>query len=322
MIPIEWFEQAAQRIAPSLRVTPLRYDPDLDIYLKLENQQITGSFKARGALNRVLTLQPWERQAGIVTASAGNHGQGVALATREVGAHAVIFASDHAVQAKVDAMRALGADVRLVPGGYGEAEQAGLAYVRSHEGTWISPYNDPQVVAGQGTIGLELDQQLPPDFQGPVLVPVGGGGLISGIGIALRGRGRQLPLIGLQAHASPFFQALYERGSQAGVQDLPTLADGLSGAIEPDSLTIPLVRNLVEQFILVEEEEIAHAIAYAWYHYSLVIEGSAAVSLAAVLGGKVTTRPAALIFSGGNIQPEEHARLIDLYHAEFQEGAG
>jgi threonine dehydratase len=204
--------------------------------------------------------------------------------------------------------------VHLVPGGYGEAEVAGLDFAQASGSTWISPYNDPQVIAGQGTVGLELIQQLPPDFAGDCLVPAGGGGLVSGIGVALAGRQPKVRIIAVQPQASAFLHALITRGTLENVPDLPSLADGLAGALEPDSVTIPLVRQYVDEFILVDEEEIARAVAYAWYHYGEVIEGSAAVTLAAILSGKTPQRPAVLIFSGGNIQPEEHTRLIERYH--------
>jgi threonine dehydratase len=181
MIPYSWFEAAAQRIAPHVHKTPLTFDEERGIYLKWENHQITGSFKPRGALNKILALQDWERQRGLVAASAGNHGQGVALAGGYVGAPVTIFASDHAVKTKLEAMRALGATVRLVPGGYGEAEQAGLLYAAEQGATWISPYNDGQVIAGQGTLALEIMAELPPRSPITWVVPVGGGGLISGI---------------------------------------------------------------------------------------------------------------------------------------------
>lgn len=317
MIPYSWLEQAADRIAPHIQKTPLIYDAEQQIYLKLENQQVTGSFKARGAINKVLTLQDWERQNGLITASAGNHGQGVALAGKLVGAEVIIFASEHAVQPKVEAMRALGAEVRLVSGGYGEAEEAGLAYAASSGSTWISPYNDGQVIAGQGTVGLEVLEQLAGLPDSAWVVPVGGGGLISGIGAAIKtdtiekSSGRKL--IAAQSEASAFMHAIFTRGTQDEAVDLPSLADGLAGPVEANSITIPMVRRFVDEFILVSEEEIGEAIAYAWKQYEQKIEGSAAAALAAVLSGKVATRPAIVIISGGNIQAEVHAEIIARY---------
>lgn len=317
MIPYNWLEEAAERITPHIRKTPLTYDPHNDLYLKWENHQVTGSFKARGALNKVLALEEWERQRGLVAASAGNHGQGVALAGRLVGAPVIIFAAEHAVPSKLDAMRSLGAEVRLVAGGYGEAEQAGIAYARASEATWISPYNDGQVIAGQGTLGLEILKELSDLPRATWVVPVGGGGLIAGIGVAVKtsptaaaaaGRPR---LVGVQSEASSFFHAIYHAGSQAGVTELPSLADGLAGPVEDHSLTIPLVSHYVDALVLVSEADIAHAIAYTWQRYTERIEGSAAVALAAVLTGRVGERPAVVVLSGGNIQPEVHAEIVE-----------
>lgn len=312
MIPSAWIDLAERRLNGQIDQTPLTYDPELDLYLKWENRQRTGSFKIRGALNKVLSLGSWELQRGLVTASAGNHGQGVAYAARLVGAPAIVFASDHAVPAKVAAMRALGAQVRLVRGGYEAAEQAGQAYAAEVGANWISPYNDGQVIAGQATLGCEIIAQLiETALPAAMIVPVGGGGLIAGIGAALE---RVLPrpvLIGVQSEASPFFYALYEYGTQAGVKELESLADGLAGAVENGSMTIPLVRHYVNRMALVTEEQIEQAIRYAWQKHSERIEGSGAVTLAAVLSGTFQ-RPfgaAVAVVSGGNIQPEVHARI-------------
>jgi threonine dehydratase len=309
MIPTIWLTEAAQRISPYIQRTPLTWDAENNLYLKWENHQITGSFKLRGALNKVLTLQPWECDQGIVTASAGNHGQGVAYASRMVGAPVLIFASEHAVPAKVDAMRSLGAEVRLVPGGYAEAEAAGLTYIKTHAATWISPYNDGQVIAGQGTLGLETLEQLSGTHPPTWVVPVGGGGLISGIAAALENLSPRPKIIGVQSTASAFFHAIFHQGSQAGVMELPSLADGLSGPVEQGSVTIPMVRQSLDDLILVTEEQIRSAIRFAWHRYHECIEGSAAVTLAAVLAGKITATAALCIFSGGNIQPELHRAI-------------
>lgn len=332
MIPYTWLEEAAERIAPHIRATPLSYDPNNDLFLKWENHQVTGSFKARGALNKVLNLQAWEIERGLVAASAGNHGQGVALAAQLVGARATIFASEHAVPAKLDAMRALGAEVRLVEGGYGEAEKAGIAYAGEHQAVWVSPYNDGQVIAGQGTLGLELLQELSNLPESTWVVPVGGGGLIAGMGAALEAffpstginngsaietgevssATRKTRLVGVQSTASPFMHALFTCGDQTGVNELDSLADGLSGPVEDQSLTIPLVRNFVDEIVLVEEVEIRRAIVYAWERYRERIEGSAAVALAAVLEQHVRARPAVVVLTGGNIQPEVHQALLEV----------
>jgi len=308
--PDQWIEQAARRLAPHIKHTPISYDPELNVYLKWENHQVTGSFKARGALNKVLSLQAWERERGLVTASAGNHGQGVTLAGNIFGVPVIVFASDHAVLDKIKAMQALGAQVRLVPGGYAQAEVAGIAYAQQSGSTWISPYNDGQVIAGQGTLALELLQDLAGKPQTAWIVPAGGGGLVCGIGAALSNQERRPHLVAVQSDASPFLHAIFHQGTQEGVLELDSLADGLAGPVETGSVTIPLVQRYVDDFLLVSEEEIAEAIAYAWRKHHEQIEGSAAVSLAAILSGKISERPAVAILTGGNIQPEVHARII------------
>jgi threonine dehydratase len=315
MIPPEWLDQAARRLEGQIERTPLTYDPELEVYLKWENRQLTGSFKIRGALNKILSLDRWEQQRGLVTASAGNHGQGVAVAGRLVGAPVTVFASTHAVPAKLDAMRSLGAELRLVPGGYEDAERAAQDYAGENELTWVSPYNDGQVIAGQATVVREMLEQMASQAPAVVIVPVGGGGLISGAGMALEGEIPRPRLVGVQSEASPFFYHIFHYGSQAEAIELESLADGLAGAVEHGSITIPLVRSFVDDIVLVTEEQVAQAIAYAWEKHGQKIEGSAAVSLAAVLHGHVKEKPAAAIISGGNIQPEIHAQII-IRHKE------
>jgi threonine dehydratase len=235
----------------------------------------------------------------------------LAMAGKLVAAPVIVFASEHAAPAKVDAMRALRAEVRLVPGGYGEAEQAGLDYAHQNGGTWISPYNDGQVIAGQGTLGLEILRQWP-DLRPPTwVVPAGGGGLASGIGAAMHNRSPHgSKLVAVSSEASPFLHGLYHTNSQEGILEEPSLADGLAGPVEPGSITISMVKKYVDDFILVTEEEIRHAIAEAWQRYHERIEGSAAVALAAVLYGKISARPAIIILTGGNIQPEIFQELV------------
>lgn len=311
LIPALWLTQAAERISPYIRTTPLTYDSANELYLKWENQQVTGSFKARGALNKVLALQEWERQHGLVTASAGNHGQGVALAGRLTGTPVTVFASEHATPTKIKAMQALNAEVRLVPGGYGEAEQAGLQHAAQSGATWVSPYNDGQVIAGQGTLGLEILEELEDPRPTAWVVPAGGGGLAAGIGSALRLKAPpETKLVAVSTEASPFLYNLYHHGSQQDITELPSLADGLAGPVEPGSLTIPMAQEYIDEFVLVTEAQIRNAIVYAWEYYHERIEGSAATALAAVLRGKISTRPAIVVLTGGNIQPEVHAGII------------
>ena len=316
MFPSIWIEEAQKRVSPHIIHTPLTHQRELDLFIKWDNKQVTGSFKVRGAVNKILSLQPWEISKGIVAASAGNHGQGVALASKLVGARSIVFASENAVPTKINAIRKLGAEVILVPGGYAEAEQAGIAYAGSSGAVWVSPYNDGQVISGQATIAMEILADLPQPADYTWIVPSGGGGLMAGIGAAIKSELHQpggfgsTNLVGVQSSASPYLYHLYHHGSQEGLEELPSLADGLSGPVEANSITIPLVHKYADDFILVTEEEIIEAIRYAWNHYKERIEGSAATSLAAVLSGKVSRRPAVIIISGGNIQPETHQKIV------------
>ena len=195
-----------------------------------------------------------------------------------------------------------------------------IAYAASTGAVWVSPYNDGQVIAGQATMAMEIFADLPQPADYTWIVPAGGGGLISGIGVAIKSglhpqdRSGAMRLVGVQSTASPFLHHIYHHGSQEGCEELPSLADGLSGPVEANSITIPLVHKYIDDFILVSEEEIREAIGYAWDHYHERIEGSAATSLAAVLSGKITRRPAVIVISGGNIQPETHQKILS---AEF-----
>lgn len=310
--PFEWITCAEERISPHINVTPLTFDKDLGIYLKWENHQVTGSFKARGAFNKVLSLDSWEQQKGIVAASAGNHGQGVALAGKFIGAPVTVFASQHASPLKIEKMRVLGADVRLVQGQYEQAEEEAKRFSASYDKTWISPYNDSQVIAGQGTIGLEINRQMELSSATTVLVPVSGGGLLAGVAASLTGKDNRPKIIGVQAEASAFMHALINSGTQDGVADLPTLADGLSGPVEDGSITVPLIKTMVDDILLVGEEDISYAMAYASYHYGETIEASAAVGLSAILAGRVKP-PGVVVISGGNILPELHAQVCARY---------
>lgn len=315
MIPFELISQADERIALHIIRTPLTHDAARNLYIKWENLQVTGSFKARGAFNKLLLLEDWEREAGIVAASAGNHGQGVALAGQKIGAAVEVFVSEHAVPAKVEAMRALGAEIHVVPGGYPEAEVAAKVYAKDQDKTWVSPYNDGQIIAGQGTVGLELSRELSDDAD-VWLVPVSGGGLLAGIGLSLVKQSNRPRLIGVQAEVAPFMHSMFYTDTQDGLPDLPSLADGLLGEVEHGSMTIPMIKQMVDDIVLVSEDEIARAIAFAWYMYEEKLEGAGAVGLAAILSNKVETCRAMAVVSGGNIQPEAHTEIVRRFAGE------
>jgi threonine dehydratase len=313
MIPHDWLLEAQQRIQGHVRRTPLTFDQDNGLYLKWENHQVTGSFKFRGALNKVLSLQPWERERGLVAASAGNHGSGLALAGQMTGTPVMVFVPEDATPLKIERMRSMRAEVILIPGGYGDAEQAGLEYARKNNVTWVSAYNDGQVIAGQGTIGLEVMADLPLGEKYTWVVPCGGGGLISGIGTAIKSlnlEGTSYRLVGVQSEASPYMHALYHLGNQDQVIEKASLADGLAGPVGKNSLTIPITRSTADDIVLVSEDDIIRAVKFAWDQYQEIIEPSASTVLAAILSGRVPDKPAVLIVSGGNIQPQIHQKLI------------
>ena len=313
MLPSKWLEEASQRLDGKIHRTPLTHDVERGLYIKWENRQKTGSFKARGALNKVLTLEDWEREMGLVTASAGNHGQGVALAAQTLGCPVRVFVPQDAPKVKVDAIRAFGADVVVVEGGYHDAEEAGLAYAKRNDATWVSPYNDGHVVAGQGTVATEILQDQPETATATWIVPVSGGGLLAGISAVLRKQAQPTRVNGVQVATQAYMHGLFYRNTQDDVEDLPTLADGLAGAVENGSITVPLIRKYVDEILLVSEDEVAEAVAFAWTEYGERVEGSGAVGLAAVLSGKISAQPSVIVVSGGNIQPEIHAEILKRY---------
>ncbi|MCP4140212.1 MAG: threonine/serine dehydratase [Chloroflexi bacterium] len=313
MLPPEWLKAASERLAGKIHNTPLTHDAARNLFIKWENHQKTGSFKTRGALNRSLILEDWEREMGLVTASAGNHGQGVALAGQMIGADVRVFASRNAPAVKIDAMRELGASVELVEGGYHDAEEAGLAFAKRNDAVWISPYNDGHVIAGQSTIAGEILAERPETAEMTWIVPVSGGGLLAGIATFLAEQAPNARVIGVQIAASAFMHGLFYHDTQDNVEDLPSLADGLGGAVEANSITVPLIKKYVDEIILISEDEVAEALAFAWTEYGEKIEGSGAVGLAAVLSKKVPQEASVIVVTGGNIQPEIHAEILARY---------
>ncbi|MEW6567396.1 MAG: threonine/serine dehydratase [Chloroflexota bacterium] len=294
---------ARERIAPHVVVTPTRHAPDLGLWLKLENRQRTGSFKLRGALARLLALDEDAARRGIVAASAGNHGLGVAYAARLREAKATIVVPEHAVEAKVEAIRREGAQLRFAAGGYAEAEAEGKRLAEEWGAVWVSPYNDPEVIAGQGTIGLELVEQLGTDRLGhgwEVFIPVSGGGLACGIGLALKALAPGVRVVGVQPEACPYMYAHFHGEDPTSVVERPTLADGLAGAVEEGSITFDLLPPALDDVLLVDEDEILEAMRQMLQAVGEVIEPSAAAAVAAALWhGAAPGR--VVIVSGGNV---------------------
>ncbi|GAB4575503.1 MAG: threonine ammonia-lyase [Anaerolineae bacterium] len=294
---------ARSRLRAYLDPTPLEPAPELGdgVFLKLEQVNPTHSFKIRGALNAVMSLSPNERARGIVTASSGNHAQALAYAAHRFGVSARVVMPTHTPRRKVAGTARYGAEVILHGEFYDYAEQH-ARQLEAQEGlTYISPYNDPRIIAGAGTCGLEILDRLPDVRQ--IVVPVGGGGLIAGVGTAVHTINPQVKIIGVNALASP---AMYNAFEGTDLPQQPdTLAEALSGEIEGD-LTIRLSKAHVDRIELVSEEEIAAAVRWLLAVQGWLIEGGAAVGVAAVLSGKIPLEPGpvAVILTGSNIDPE------------------
>jgi threonine dehydratase len=300
-------EAARRRLDGTARITPVYSSETLsriagrDVLLKAENLQRTGSFKIRGAFNTIAQLSPQERGLGVVTASAGNHGQAVAWAAREAGIPATIVVPEYAPMAKVDAARGYGATVELAGEGFDEAATVAGEIVERTGATFVHAFDDPRVIAGQGTLGLELAEQLPAG-DGVVVIPVGGGGLASGIAIALRALRPELRLVGVQAAAC----APLAGGTPGG----PTIADGIAVKV-PGTLTAAILRDLLDEIVVVEDEEIAKAIVLLAERSKLVVEGAGAAPVAAVLAGRAGGEgPACAVLAGGNIDATTLASVV------------
>lgn len=301
---------AEARLRRHIVETPLFQWRSAGIWLKCENEQLTGSFKLRGALNKVLGLSQEDLARGLVAASAGNHGIGVALAATIAGAKATVVVPENVVERKRRALQALGAEVRLAGGDYAVAEREGHALAVERGSVWVSPYNDAEVIAGQGTLGLELARQMRASRmtgEVEVYVPVSGGGLLAGVGLGLRLEGAAIRLLGVQTESAPYFHRFLHGGDPAGVVERPTLADGLAGAVEAGSITWELVRQQADDILLVSEGEIGQALLRVHRETGMLIEPSAAVAVAACLAGRGTHRVA--IVSGGNADPSLLERL-------------
>ncbi len=284
-------EAAAVRIEGIARVTPIYGSETLSrmigrpVHLKTENLQRTGSFKIRGAVNKIAALSDAERAAGVVAASAGNHGQAVAWAAREAGIPATIFVPHDAPMAKVDAARGYGARCELAGAVFDEALSSALEFAGERGATFVHAFEDELVIAGQGTIGLELAEQLPEGVE-TVVVPVGGGGLAAGISLALRERRPELRLVGIQAGKSGF-----------------TIADGIF-VKHPGALTMSILERTLDDIVEVADDEIAQSIVLLLERTKLLVEGAGAVGIAALLSGRIQgSGPVCCVLSGGNIDP-------------------
>ena len=295
------------RIAPHVMDTRLLFDQASQSWLKCEHEQTTGSFKWRGALSKLSRLP---KGASLVTASTGNHGLAVATAAKRFGLHAKIFLPGYASPGKIAKLKALGADLVFVDGDSLSAELEAKAFAKTHQLIWVSPYNDEEVIAGQGTIGLELTENL--EAIGRIYVTVGGGGLISGIASWLKTNSPQTEIIGCQPAFSPEMYLSVQSGKVVTAPDAqPTLSDGSAGPLEEDSITFPICAQLIDRFMLITESEIEEAIRYAWQNFQLTIEGAAGVALASALKdqNRHPENTSVVVLCGGNIDPELHRQI-------------
>lgn len=305
--------QAAFALKDAARKTDLIYSPHFSgknqVYLKTENLQVTGSFKLRGAYFKISRLSDEEKAAGIVACSAGNHAQGVALAAQRLGIKATICMPDGAPISKVEATKSYGADVVLVKGAYDDAYQYALKLQEEEHATFIHPFDDPDVIAGQGTIGLEiLDQLKDVDV---LVVPVGGGGLISGVAFAAKRLKPGIKIYGVQAKEAASMADSLKYDEQVTLNTVNTFADGIA-VKHPGDLTFDLIRKYVDDVVTVTEDEIAVAILALIEKQKLIAEGAGAVSVAAVMSDKIPEegKNVVCLVSGGNIDVNILSRVI------------
>ncbi|UCF04125.1 MAG: threonine/serine dehydratase [bacterium] len=302
--------RAENRIRKHIRETILEHSPYLSelagakVFCKLENLQYTGSFKVRGVMNRLLSMTEDELAQGLITASTGNHGAALAYATNKLGASGIVYVPENASQEKILAIKQLGAEVRY----YGDDNAVTEIYARrcaAENGmTYISPYNDPQVIGGQGTIAIELERQL--DRIDIVFVSLGGGGLISGIGGYLKSVNPEAVIVGCSPENSQVMIQSVRAGKILDLPSLPTLSDGTAGGIEPGAITFDLCRKLVDDYVTVTEDEIIDSLRLFMKTHHMLIEGAAAVAIASYLKmlERCSGKHVAIVVCGANISLE------------------
>lgn len=317
MVTIAAIRDAVKRIGNSIRISPfLRSEAfskatHREVSLKFETRQATGSFKERGALNKILLVTPEERQRGVIAASAGNHAQAVAYHAAKHGIKAQICMPLTTPLVKVSATRGYGAEVILSGANYDEACEDAVRRCKSDQLTFIHPFDDEAVIAGQGTLGLEMIEQL--DDLGTVVIPIGGGGLIAGVGCAVKETNPRVRVIGVQTSRLPSMKAGLEQHAPVTLAPNKTIADGIA-VRTAGTKTLPLVEKYVDEIVTVGEEEIANAILQLLEKEKTLAEGAGAVALAAVLNEKFTMREnesVGVLVSGGNIDVSLLSRIIE-----------
>ena len=311
MLTLGMIQDAQAALRGIARRTPLESAPKIgeNLYIKAENLQLTGAFKLRGAYNKIRSLTPGEAEKGVIACSAGNHAQGIALSATKLGIRSIICMPAGAPISKVEATKNYGAEVVLVPGVYDDAAREAERLTKEHGYTFAHPFNDPYVIAGQGTIGLEILEQLPDVEQ--VVCPIGGGGLISGIAYAIKSLKPDCKVIGVQAGTVASMFASREAGKITTVADGDTIADGIH-VLTPGGLTFELCQQYVDEIVTVTEDEIAAAILALLEGQKTVAEGAGATPVAACMFGKVDTsaKKTVCVVSGGNVDVTTLSRIL------------
>ncbi len=306
MLNLELIKTAAKRIQGVVVNTPFAHAPFLseissaDIYIKKENLQITGAFKLRGAFNKIASLSVEQRQKGIIAASAGNHAQGVAFSAKHFAINAVIVMPESTPITKINGVSSLGAKVVLAGGNYDEAYAYAIKQAEEEKLEFIHPFEDDEVIAGQGTVALEMLQEQELDI---IVVPVGGGGLISGIATAAKAINPNIRIIGVSALGAPAMKLSFENKKAIDTTSVRTIADGIA-VRDTSEITLGYILNEVDELISVDEEEIASAILYLLEKQKLVVEGAGAVGIAALMHNKIKNikdKKVGIVISGGNI---------------------
>ena len=314
MLTLDRIYQAAHILKNIVRRTDLILSsgtaPGCELWLKTENLQITGSFKVRGAYFKMAMLPQEEKARGVVACSAGNHAQGVALSARHAGLAATIFIPSVAPLSKIEATRLLGADVRLIDGVYDDAAEAAAAFARETGGVLIHPFNDIDVIAGQGTVGLEILEQIA-DFDA-VIVPVGGGGLISGVAFVIKMLNPACKVYGVQAAGAGSMHSSFRDKERLSLDSVSTFADGIA-VKSPGALTYALCTRYADEIVTVSDDEIATAILALMEQQKLVAEGAGAAAVAAAMFGKLPIggKKVCAVVSGGNIDVNILSRVIN-----------
>ena len=311
MLTLEMIQDAKKALEGIARRTPLDPAPKLgaNVYIKAENLQLTGAFKLRGAYNKIRSLTKEEASRGVIACSAGNHAQGVALSSTKLGVKSIICMPAGAPISKVEATKGYGAEVVLVPGVYDDAAREAERLAKENGYTFAHPFDDPLVIAGQGTIGLEILEQLPDAAQ--VIVPIGGGGLISGIAMAIKTINPSCRVIGVQAAGAASMYTSVQQGKRVELSKVSTIADGIA-VKKPGELTFELCSKYVDEVVTVSDGEIASAILFLLETQKTVAEGAGATPVAAVMAGLVDTTKGktVCVVSGGNVDVTTLSRVI------------